>query len=57
MGLVKSRQFAKRACYWEKGEFNVIYSDKFYIVKGDKYKRRKVQDKFEKIKNKDLTRI
>lgn len=57
MGLVKSRQFAKRADYWERGPFNVIYSEKFYIVKGDRNQRRLTQNKFKKIKSDFISEI
>jgi len=50
MGLVKSKQFAKRADYWERNGLNVIYSEKFYILKGNRKKRRLTQNKFNKIK-------
>jgi len=57
MGLVKSKQFAKRANHWERNGFNVIYSDKFYIVKGNRNKRRLTQNKFSKIKSDFINKV
>lgn len=57
MGLVKSKQFQKRADYWDRNGFNVIYSEKFYIVKGDRNKRRLTQNKFNKIKSDFIEKI
>lgn len=51
VGLIKSRQFAKRANYWDRNNLKVTYSERFYLVKGDKKKRRAIQKKFKKIKS------